>query len=100
MNWSDDMELAAASLYKNTRDVKYQAASFAYAQIEKLTPWLGSDTAAHYQWYPFINAGHNELAKQFASTSRSTITGFYKQGIEKVWSKAQSNAFYLSLIHI
>ena len=29
-----------------------------------ITPWLGHDTAKHYQWYPFINIGHYELAKQ------------------------------------
>lgn len=100
MNWSDDMELAAAALYFSTHDVKFRAESFSYAQVEKITPWLGSDTAAHYQWYPFINVGHNELAKLLTSTSRSTITGFYKQGIEKVWTKAKSNAFYRGIPYI
>ncbi len=100
MNWSDDMELAAASLYNTTRKIDYQAESYAYAQIEKLTPWLGSDTAAHYQWYPFINTGHFELAKQLTGSSRNTITGFYKQGIEKVWNKAKSNAFYRGIPYI
>ncbi len=100
MNWSDDMELAAATIYNTSRNLDYQAESFAYAQIEKLTPWLGSDTAAHYQWYPFINAGHFELAKQLTGTSRSTITGFYKTGIEKVWNKARTNAFFRGIPYI
>ena len=34
-----------------------------YAGMEPVTPWLGTDTAKHYQWYPFINLGHYELAK-------------------------------------
>ncbi len=100
MNWSDDMELAAAGLYNTTRKLEYQAESYAYAQIEKLTPWLGSDTAAHYQWYPFINAGHYELAKQMTGISRNTITGFYKYGIEKVWTKAKTNAFFRGIPYI
>ena len=38
--------------------------AYDYAKREKITPWLGADTAKHYQWYPFINIGHYELAKQ------------------------------------
>jgi hypothetical protein len=25
-----------------------------FATQEPITPWLGADTAKHYQWYPFI----------------------------------------------
>lgn len=89
-NWVDDMELAAACL--NTGS--HLSESFNYAKQEPHTPWLGADTAYHYQWYPFINIGHYELAKQLKDKRRDTIIGFYKQGIEKVWSKAKSNAFY------
>jgi hypothetical protein len=63
MNWSDDMELAAANLFNITRSKELQNEAFEYAQVEKITPWLGSDTAAHYQWYPFINLGHLNLQK-------------------------------------
>ena len=37
--------------------------------MERITPWLGTDTAKHYQWYPFINIGHYELAKRFIEVS-------------------------------
>ena len=30
---------------------------------EPVTPWMGADTARHYQWYPFHNFGHYELVK-------------------------------------
>ncbi|HEV7332196.1 MAG TPA: glycoside hydrolase family 9 protein [Flavisolibacter sp.] len=86
-NWVDDMELAA--VHRNKLSDAY-----AYAQQEKHTPWLGDDTAKHYQWYPFINVGHYELAKQLKGTRRDTIVGYYKQGIQKVWDKAKQNAFY------
>ncbi|MBX3240796.1 MAG: glycoside hydrolase family 9 protein [Chitinophagaceae bacterium] len=97
-NWMDDMELAAAMLPADSRmqtpegnpiDYAYQL-----AKTESLTPWLGADTAAHYQWYPFINVGHYELMKKLEGAKKDTITGFYKQGIEKVWYKAKQNAFY------
>jgi endoglucanase len=86
-NWTDDMELAAVSLNNTDEALKY-------ARQEKITPWLGADTARHYQWYPFINAGHYELAKQSTGRTKKEIIGYYKDGIEKVWDKARRNAFY------
>jgi peptidoglycan/xylan/chitin deacetylase (PgdA/CDA1 family) len=52
------------------------------------------DTARHYQWYPFINIGHYELAKLLDDKRRDTVVGFYKEGIDRVWNKSKSNAFY------
>ncbi|MDP9231009.1 MAG: glycoside hydrolase family 9 protein, partial [Bacteroidota bacterium] len=68
--------------------------SYLYAKKEPITPWLGADTAKHYQWYPFINLGHYELAKQLKDKRRDTIIGYYKEGIQKIWNKAKQNAFY------
>ncbi|MBS1643066.1 MAG: glycoside hydrolase family 9 protein [Bacteroidetes bacterium] len=86
-NWVDDMELAYATS-KNINE------AYKYAMQEPITPWLGADTAKHYQWYPFINLGHYELAQQLKDKRRDTIISFYKQGIEKVFVKAKQNAFY------
>ena len=93
-NWVDDMELAAAELYNMTREEKYLSTSFDFAKLEKQTPWLGKDTASHYQWYPFINVGHYELAKVATGNIRKQTIEFYKQGIEAVWKLAKNNAFY------
>ena len=92
-NWTDDMELAAANL--GNIDLAYH-----YAQDEPITPWLGKDTANHYQWYPFINLGHYELARRLTAANpttiarRDTIIGYYKEGIDRVWQRAKTNAFY------
>ncbi|MBO9729524.1 MAG: glycoside hydrolase family 9 protein [Chitinophaga sp.] len=93
-NWTDDMELAAATLYQVTREPRYQQAAWQNAQQEKVTPWLGADTANHYQWYPFINLGHYALATQSNRAEKQQLISYYKSGIQKVWSKAQHNAFY------
>lgn len=91
-NWVDDMELSTAMLAKvNKLSIN---TAYEYAKQEPLTPWLGKDTASHYQWYPFINLGHYELAKQLKGKQRDTIIGFYKSGIDAVWQKAKQNAFY------
>lgn len=85
-NWADDMELAAVALGK-TDD------GLGYARQEPTTPWLGKDTAAHYQWYPFINVGHYELAKLAAGKGKQEAIAYYRKGIELVWEKAKHNAF-------
>jgi peptidoglycan/xylan/chitin deacetylase (PgdA/CDA1 family) len=92
-NWIDDMELANANAFWQNKNERLQKA-FSFAVQEPLTPWLGKDTASHYQWYPFINVGHYELAKQLTGFKKDTIIGFYKKGIEAVWQKAKQNAFY------
>jgi len=109
-NWVDDLELAATAFFTN-RMTYYEklkdlepvdyipypsllTLAYKYAKEEKITPWLGADTAKHYQWYPFINVGHYELAKQLKDKRRDTIIRFYKEGINKVWNKAKQNAFY------
>ena len=93
-NWTDDLELAMACLYWATGKIAYRSASLFYSNKEKITPWLGADTANHYQWYPFINLGHYELAKQLKGKQRDRIVGYYKEGIDRVWDKAKQNAFY------
>lgn len=93
-NWTDDMELAAAQLYSATRMNSFLHEGHRYAAKEPVTPWLGADTANHYQWYPFINIGHYELAKQSKGKQRRQLIQYYKTGIGKVWEKAKENAFY------
>jgi len=106
-NWVDDMELAAASIHDMVNTTKgaadngyYRSIAYRYGQQEKITPWLGADTARHYQWYPFINLGHYELAKQLKKADpksrlkADTVIGYYRQGIARVWEKARQNAFY------
>ncbi len=99
-NWFDDMELAEAAI-TNLLNKKYfekidnlLSVAELYARQEPITPWLGADTAKHYQWYPFINLGHYELAKQLSGRFKDSIVGYYKEGIQLVWNKAKQNAFY------
>ncbi|WP_242927871.1 glycoside hydrolase family 9 protein [Pontibacter vulgaris] len=93
-NWVDDMQLGAAALYQLTDDQTYFKQSYTYGLQEKVTPWMGADTARHYQWYPFHNFGHFELAKKADAKSKAELIGFYKEGIERVFAKAKKNAFY------
>ena len=93
-NWVDDMELGAASIYKLTGEKKYLEQGLKYSKEETITPWLGADTANHYQWYPFLNMGHYELAQKTDGDEKAKLISYYKAGIEKVWQKSKDNAFY------
>ncbi|MFD1771779.1 glycoside hydrolase family 9 protein [Sphingobacterium suaedae] len=93
-NWVDDMELAYATMFGRWNEVSYKAEALRYATEEPVTPWMVRDTANHYQYYPFINLGHYELAKQLHGDERSKVLDYYKQGIEHVWERARQNAFY------
>jgi peptidoglycan/xylan/chitin deacetylase (PgdA/CDA1 family) len=98
-NYVDDMELAAVEQL-NLIDATgkqaqiWQKAALDFAKQEPVTPWILNDTARHYQWYPFVNVGHAELAKKLPASQRKQVTGFYKQGIETIWQRAKQNAFY------
>ena len=96
-NWKDDMELGLIAYYNSLTSKKDESIleeAYTFAADEPITPWLGADTAKHYQWYPFINVGHYELAKTLNDKRKDSVIAFYKQGIEKVWNKAKNNAFY------
>jgi endoglucanase len=99
-NWVDDMELAAAQLFNLTNDSKMLDEAYKYAQQEKQTPWFLSDTASHYQWYPFINVGHYELARSAKGAMREEVIKYYRDGIEMVWQKAAKNAFFRGVPYI
>ncbi|MDQ0636706.1 endoglucanase [Pedobacter sp. W3I1] len=93
-NWVDDMELAETSFNFGREKIDQKKITLAlnYARQETTTPWLQKDTAAHYQYYPFINLGHYEIAKQ--EPANKTALNYYKEGITQVWNRAKNNAFY------
>lgn len=93
-DWHDDMELAAAMLWRMTGENRYRQAARAHAAEAAHKPWMGADTASHYQWYPFYNAGHYELASQEQATERERLIGYYRDGLAAVWQQARGNAFY------
>jgi peptidoglycan/xylan/chitin deacetylase (PgdA/CDA1 family) len=90
-NWADDMELAAAQMYRLTKDARYRKEFAEYASQEPVTPWMGADAARHYQWYPFVNLGHFYGAQ--AAADEHTMTGYMKEGLERVYLRGKGTAF-------
>lgn len=96
-NWRDDMELAATTLYRMTGDEKYLTEAAGYGNAEPVTPWMGADTARHYQWYPFVNLGHVFLAGIADQEISPTFIQYLKNGIDTVYRRGQENAFYYGI---
>ncbi len=86
-NFADDMELAAAQLYKVSKDKNYLSDAVSFGMQEPVTPWMGADTANHYQWYPFVNLGHYLLAENKSNQSNKVFISFMKRGIDSVYQR-------------
>jgi len=96
-NWVDDMELAAIELYNQTHDQKYINYALEFGRREIVTPWMGRDTARHYQWYPFVNMGHPEIARQQINNKETEFAGYMKIGLERIEKKARKNPFLIGI---
>lgn len=99
-NWADDMELGAAELAALSGDTTLLKQALAYAEQEPVTPWMGADTANHYQWYPWHNNGHYEIWRAAGgrgdAAARRRMAEFYRRGLEAVASRAD-NGFRIGI---
>lgn len=91
-NWGDDMELAAVAMYRLTGDNKYITEAANYGRLEPVTPWMGADSARHYQWYPFVNLGHAELSRLDGRVGKEFRRNM-RSGLNRVADRASENVF-------
>ena len=91
--WADDMEWAAAELFKATRKHSYLEDAKRYARLIGPTSWMQRDTTEHYEFYPFTNVGHFVLYPLVDSRTKSQLANYYRDGIEKVIARAQRNPY-------
>jgi endoglucanase len=96
-NWVDDMELAAIELYNLTKESKYLEQAVDFGRKETVTPWMGKDTARHYQWYPFVNMGHPGIARQQKTQNDQEFASYMKKGLELTELKAKKNPFLIGV---
>ncbi|MBQ9576949.1 MAG: glycoside hydrolase family 9 protein [Muribaculaceae bacterium] len=93
-NWVDDMELGAIELYRMTGEDRYLTQAVEYGRREPVTPWMGADSARHYQWYPFMNMGHVRVVQQAEGKDarlRAEFIRNIKAGIERVQQRAEES---------
>jgi hypothetical protein len=68
-----------------------------FGRKEIVTPWIGADTAHHYQWYPFVNMGHIAVARQQKKQNENEFAGYMKKGLELTEIKAERNPFHVGI---
>ena len=96
-NYVDDMELAAIQLFHNSKEKKFLKEAVYWGNVEPVTPWMGADTARHYQWYPFVNVGHYLIAQSVDNENREKFISFLKKGINKVYNRGKDNGFLMGI---
>ncbi|MGA9291837.1 MAG: glycoside hydrolase family 9 protein [Ignavibacteriaceae bacterium] len=96
-NYVDDMELAAAQLFKISGNSNYLSEAADWGKLEPVTPWMGADTARHYQWYPFVNLGHYLLAEDNDNSISGVFTDYMKKGLKKIYNRGKENPFLIGV---
>lgn len=96
--WADDMEWAAAELYKLTGENDYLDQAKKYALMSNTEDsWTVRDSAAHYQLYPFINMGHYSLHEVVDEDFKKVLEGYYLDGINYTLQRAKRNPFHIGI---
>jgi hypothetical protein len=86
--WADDMEWGAAELYRATNEPAFLADARRYAKVIGATSWMGRETALHYEFYPFMNAGHFRLGSGAA---------YYREGLDATAAAASRNPWRIGV---
>ena len=95
-DWADDMELAAAQLHALTGEHRFLREALEFARVQPVKPWMGADTARHYQWFPWYDAAHHELWRTGSAAERRLAAGWYREGLERVARRA-GNGFRMGV---
>ncbi|VBB47322.1 Polysaccharide deacetylase [uncultured Paludibacter sp.] len=93
-NWADDMQLAASEIYSLSGNNKFLMEAVNYGRLEPITPWMGADSAKHYQWYPFINLGkYQTIIQNTNSRTKAEFIRNMKSELQRVKDRAGNDAF-------
>ncbi len=96
-NYTDDMELAAASLISPEEKTDYQKEARYWGELEPVSPWMELNRARHYQYYPFVNLGHALLAQSAEPVVSRQFAGLMKQGLDDLKKFAGNDPFRIGV---
>jgi hypothetical protein len=91
--WADDMEWAAAHLYKITGKKRFLKDARRYADIIGSWSWMERDTASHYEMYPFVNMGHYALWQVGTPRDKKKVLAFYDHNLQNIQKRARENPY-------
>jgi len=96
-NWTDDMELAAVHLFRQTFEYQYVFDAAEYGRMEPVSPWICTDTTKRHQWYPFVNTGHYMLGRLETQRYKNEFTENIRMGLERAMQKAKESPFLVNI---
>jgi endoglucanase len=95
--WAQDMEWGAAELYRATSEDKFLADAKRYAKLAADDNWMGKAQTGHYQYYPFLNAGHFRLYDLVDDQPKKVLAGYYRTGIERCVRAGNRNPYHVGV---
>lgn len=91
--WADDMEWAAAELFKVSKEKQYLDDARHYADLIQAWSWMERDSASHYEMYPYVNMGHYALWQIGKEEDKKKMVDYYEQNLEKILIRAEQNPY-------
>ncbi|WP_288369886.1 glycoside hydrolase family 9 protein [uncultured Algoriphagus sp.] len=91
--WADDMEWAAAKLYKVTKKPEFLEDARRCGDLIAAWSWMERDSASHYEMYPYVNMGHYALWQVGDEEDKEKMVNYYEQNLQKIHSRADQNPY-------
>jgi len=91
--WADDMEWGAAELFRATGEAKYREDAMHYAEQSATEGWFDQEKIGHYQFYPFMNAGHFRLYDLVDKPVQKKLAGYYQQQLAQCVKRGKDNPY-------
>ena len=95
--WADDMEWGAAEMFRATGETNFLAEAKHYAVLAADESWMGKEQTGHYQYYPFMNAGHFRLYDLVDAEFQKTLAGYYRAGIGRCVSAGEQSPYRIGV---
>lgn len=95
--WADDMEWGAAELFRATGEKNFLDDAKHYAELAADESWMGKEQTGHYQFYPFVNAGHFRLYDLVDAKFKKKLAGYYRAGIERCICAGEKNPYRIGV---
>ena len=95
--WADDMEWGAAEMFRATGEKEFITDAKRYAELASDESWMGEEQTGHYQFYPFMNAGHFRLYDLLDAKFKKTLAGYYRAGIERCVGAGEKNPYHIGV---
>ena len=91
--WADDMEWAAAELFKISKEKEFLEDARRYASLIKEWSWMERDSASHYEMYPFVNMGHYALWQVGKEEDKKQMVEYFEHNLEQIQKRADKNPY-------